>query len=186
VFDRWLPDQPPGRPALVIAPPSSGWLGQRGSEERAARWSVPGMHPAIAGVDPHTVDVKKVFAFAGKDLTVVAASERGTPLVSVADARDRRLVVWSFALADTNLKNAAAFPILLGDAIEWLAHPSYGAVRKPGLLRLPRQHLARRFACGPARDCGARGIGAIVRFKSPGLYLVEAAGVARGGGRERW
>ena len=176
VFDRWLPDQPPGRPALIIAPPSSAWLGQRGSEERAARWSVAGMHPAVAGVDPHTVDVKKVFAFAGKDLTVVAASERGTPLVSVADARDRRLVVWSFALADTNLKNAAGFPILLGDAIEWLAHPSYGALRKPGLVRLPGSTSRVVSPAGQPVTVVRAGTDSIVRLKAPGLYLVEAAG----------
>src|SRR6185503_15158009 len=38
IFDRWLPDQPPGRPALAIAPPASAWLGKRGDEEKAARW----------------------------------------------------------------------------------------------------------------------------------------------------
>jgi hypothetical protein len=176
VFDRWLPDQAPGRPGLIIAPPSSGWLGERGTEERAARWSAPGTHAAVAGVDPHSVDVKKVFAFTGKDLTVVAASERGTPLVSVADARDRRLVVWSFALADTNLKNAAGFPILLGDAIEWLAHPSYGVLRKPGLVRLPASTSRVISPAGQPVTVVRAGSDAIVRFKTPGLYLVEAAG----------
>ena len=176
VFDRWLPEQPPGRPALIIAPPSAAWLGQRGNEERAARWSVPGVHPAVAGVDPFSVEIKKVFAFAGKDLAAVASSERGTPLVSVADARDRRLVVWSFALADTNLKNAAGFPILLGDAIEWLAHPSYGALRKPGLLRLPGSTSRVVSPAGQPVTVVHAGTEAITRLKSPGLYLVDAAG----------
>jgi hypothetical protein len=176
VFDRWLPEQPPGRPALIIAPPSSGWLGQRGNEERSARWSAPGTHPAVAGVDPHSVEVKKVAAFTGKDLTVVAASERGTPLVSVADTPDRRQIVWSFALADTNLKNAAGFPILLGDAIEWLAHPSYGVLRKPGLVRLPGSTSRVVSPAGQPVTLVRTGTEAIVRLKSPGLYLVEAAG----------
>src|SRR5213076_3259055 len=64
VFDRWLPDNAPSRPALFVAPPSaSAWLGQPGDVERSARWSTPGTHPVVSGVDPFTVDVKRVRRF---------------------------------------------------------------------------------------------------------------------------
>ena len=176
VFDRWLPAEPPGRPALVIAPPPSSWLGERGAEEKAARWSAPGSHPVVAGVDPLTVDLKKVTAYTGKDLKAVAVSERNTPLVSVADAPNRRIVVWSFALGDTNLKNAAGFPILAGNAIEWLAHPSYGASRKPGLFQLPGGTSRVVSPAGQPVPIVRAGTDSLVRLKLPGLYLVDAAG----------
>jgi hypothetical protein len=137
VFDRWLPADAPARPSLFVAPPATGFLGQVGEIERSARWTVVGSHPAVAGVDPLTVDVKRVRGFEGKDAVVIARSERGTPLVSVVDRPDRRVVIWSFAPADSNLTNAPGFPVLAGDAIDWLGRPSYGVRQRPGPVRLP-------------------------------------------------
>ena len=114
IFDRWLPPAAPTQPALCIAPPASAWLGQPGAEERGARWVSPGTHAVIAGVDPLTIDVKRVRGYAGPELATLAASERGTPLVSVMDHPDRRVVVWSFSPADSNLSSAPAFPVQSG------------------------------------------------------------------------
>jgi hypothetical protein len=176
VFDRWLPADAPGRPALIIAPPAAAWLGQPGAEERAARWSAAGAHPVVAGVDPLTVDVKRVRAYTGRDLIPVALSEHGTPLVSVAEARDRRIVVWSFSPADSNLASAPGFPVLAGDAIEWLARPSYGVLRRSGPARLPAATARVLTPDGKPLPIVRAGESAVVRLASPGLYLVEAGG----------
>ena len=176
IFDRWLPAEPPGRPALVIAPPAAAWLGTRGAEERTARWVASAAHAVLSGVDPLTVDVKKVAGFSGEALTAIARTERGTPLISIQDGRDRRLVVWSFAVADTNLANAPGFPVLLGNSIEWLARPNYGGVRKPGLVTLPASTSRVVSPTGEQVPIVRAGSSAVVRLRSPGLYLVDAAG----------
>jgi hypothetical protein len=63
----------------------------------------------------------------------IARSASGTPLVSVGTADDRpRLVVLSFGPQDSNLAEAPAFPVLMGNAIEWLAKASAGGARRTG------------------------------------------------------
>lgn len=176
VFDRWLPADAPTRPALCVAPPAASWLGQVGALERSARWSAAGTHPVVSGVDPLTVDVKRVRSYEGRDLIAVARSERGTPLVSVVDDRDRRIVVWSFAPADSNLAAAPGFPVLVGNTIEWLARPSYGMLRHPGPIRLPASTTRVVSPDGQPLPIIRAGDSSAVRLRSPGLYLVEAAG----------
>jgi hypothetical protein len=176
IFDRWLPAEPPGRPALAIAPPPMEWLGTRSQEEKAARWTVAASHPVVAGVDALTVDLKKVTGYEGPALTALAKSDRGTPLVSVADTSDRRIVVWSFALADTNLANAPGFPVLMGNTLEWLGRPSYGVLRKPGPVRLPASTSRVVSPAGQPIPLVRTADGVVARLPQPGLYLVDAAG----------
>ena len=176
IFDRWLPNEPPGRPALAIAPPPAEWLGKRTDEEKAARWTVAASHPVVAGVDALTVDLKKVAGYEGPNLTAVAKSDRGTPLVSVADTSDRRIVVWSFALADTNLANAPGFPVLMGNTLEWLGRPSYGVLRKPGPVRLPPSTSRVVSPAGQPIPLVRTADAVVARLPQPGLYLVDAAG----------
>ena len=176
IFDRWTPAEAPRRPALFIAPPATAWLGVRGAEERAARWLGTAVHPVVSGVDPLTVDVKKVGGFTGEALLAVARTERGTPLISILDSVDRRLVVWSFAVSDTNLKHAQGFPVLLGNSIEWLARPAYGVLRKPGLVTLPASTSRVVSPAGEPVPIVRAGSSAVVRLRTPGLYLVDAAG----------
>ena len=176
IFDRWLPGEPPGRPALAIAPPPAEWLGKRGQDEKAGRWTVAASHPVVAGVDPLTVDLKRVTGYEGPDLNAVAKSDRGTPLVSVADTKDRRIVVWSFALADTNLANAPGFPVLMGNTLEWLGRPSYGVLRKPGPVRLPPSTSRVVSPAGQPIPLVRTADAVVARLPQPGLYLVDAAG----------
>lgn len=179
IFDRWLPPTPPTQPALCIAPPSSAWLGDPGAPEQAARWIVGGTHPVIAGVDPLTIDVKRVRGYAGKDLTTLAVSEKGSPLISVVDRPDRRVVVWSFSPGDSNLASAPSFPVLFGNTIEWLARPSYGVLRHAGPVELPASTARVVSPDGLSVAVVRSGDRAVARLMTPGLYLVEAGG-ARG------
>lgn len=176
IFDRWLPADAPSRPALAIAPPATAWLGARGAEERIARWVATSAHPVLSGVDPLTVDVKRVTGFTGEGLATIARTERGTPLISVQDTSSRRAVVWSFAVSDTNLTHAPGFPVLLGNSIEWLARPSYGVLRRPGLVTLPPSTSRVVSPAGEPVPIVRAGTSAVVRLRAPGLYLVDAAG----------
>jgi hypothetical protein len=176
VFDRWLPPSAPSRPALCVAPPDSAWLGKAGEIERSARWLAAGTHPVVAGLDPLTVDVKRVRGFEARDAAVIARSERGTPLLSVVDRPDRRLVIWSFAPADSNLVNAPGYPVLAGDAIDWLGRPSYGVKQRPGPVRLPGSTARVLAPDGKPIAVTNAGDTSAVRLPAPGLYLVDAGG----------
>jgi len=176
IFDRWVPAELPGRPALFIAPPAAPWLGRAGAEEAAPQWSAPGAHPVLSGVDPLTLDIKRARALELDGLVPVARSDKGTALVAVSDRTDRRFVVLSFALADSNLAAAPAFPIFMGNTIEWLAQPYYGVLRQPGPIELPASTGRLIAPDGSVVPLARAGDLAIGRLAQPGLYLVEAGG----------
>lgn len=176
VFDRWLPPAAPTQPALCIAPPASGWLGKPGADERGARWSTPGSHPVVAGVDALTIDVKHVRAYDGGDLVPLARSERGSTLVSAIDSRDRRIVVWSFSPSESNHASAPGIPVLFGNTMEWLARPSYGVLKRPGPVQLPASTSRVVSPDGKPVPLVRAGDRSVVRLSSPGLYLVDAGG----------
>jgi hypothetical protein len=179
IFDRWAPPAPPNRPALLLAPPPVSWLGTAGADEKAPHWIQPGNHPVLDGVDPLTLDIKRARGLQAPGLTVVAQSEKGTPLVLVADAVDRRLIALSFAVADSNLAFAHAFPVLIGNALEWLAQPSFGPSRRPGRVTLPGSTLRVTDHSGNTMPLVRAGGFAVATLGTPGLHLVEAGG-ARG------
>ena len=176
IFDRTAPAAAPTRPALVIAPPASEWFGPPASEEKAARWVAESAHPVLAGVDPLTVEVRRAHAYSAPGLTSIASSERGVPLVSVIDEQGRRAVVLGFAIGDSNLALAPAFPVLVGNALEWLAQPSYGMLRRPGPVELPRSTSAVVGPDGQPLPLSRVGDRVVVRLTRPGLYQVEAGG----------
>jgi hypothetical protein len=137
VFDGWAPAAPPGRPALLFAPPASTpWLTAppRGDEpnlspvpsdeERRPRWTSPAPHRVLLGVDPYTLVIDRARPYTSPTLLPIARSDRGTPLVYISDAPDRRVVVVAFGPGESNLTSAPGFPVLLSNALEWLARPS--------------------------------------------------------------
>jgi hypothetical protein len=176
IFDRVTPAAAPSRPALLIAPRAADWIGSFGPDERQPRWSYTGAHPLLAGVDAHTLDIRRAAGFEGSGWDVIARSENGTALVAVSETRDRRLALLTFAISDSNLARAAAFPVLVGNAVEWLARPALQSPRHPGLARLPgstRRVIAPDGAVLPLLRAGPD---AIAVLQAPGLYLVEGAG----------
>ena len=176
IFDRVAPAEAPARPALFIAPPRSALLGDLSPEEKAPRWIANSGHPVLHGVDPLTIDVKRAHGYTGPGLAAVAQSERGTSLVSVADTPERRAVVLGFAIGDSNLQFAPAFPVLVGNAIEWLARPSYGILRRPGPVELPASTARVTSPDGTAIPFTRAGDRVVARLTAPGLYQVEAGG----------
>ncbi|HEY7475603.1 MAG TPA: BatA and WFA domain-containing protein [Vicinamibacterales bacterium] len=185
VFDRWVPETPPTRPALVVAPPRAPWIGRAGSDEKNPRWSVSAAHPVLDGVDPLTVDIKYASGHgygSGSDQAgtfVIARSEKGTPLVSIVDLPDRRAIVLGFSVADSNLAFAPAFPVIVGNALEWLARPTFEASTQSGPLTLPgsvTRVVAQDGTVVPLLRAGDQNV---VTLQQPGLYRVEAGG-ARG------
>jgi len=176
IFDRWLPAQAPTHPSLCIAPPSTSWLVRGAAEELTPSWIQSSAHPILDGVDPLTLDIARARSYQAPALSAVAVSERGTPLVSVLDSADTRAVVLGFAVSDSNLASAPAFPVLVGNALEWLARPAAGEPRAPGPLALPASTSRVTSPDGAVLPLVRIGDRVLVRLQSPGLYLVETGG----------
>ena len=187
VFDGWAPAEPPGRPALLIAPPAeTPWLNTTPADappgvpapgvEVRPRWEAPGDHPVVRGVDPFTLIISRAHVYRSPALTPVARSSRGTPLVLVHASANRRQIVLAFGAADSNLPAAPGFPVLLGNAFEWLARPVSLTRVEPGPIELDAGIDRLR---GPdERDVSltrvdGRTIGVI---REPGLYIAEGGG----------
>ncbi len=185
IFDRWVPETPPTKPSLLVSPPMASWVTRPGSDEKNPRWTAASTHPVLTGVDPLTLDIKYASGnsvVSGPDnagQTVIARSEQGTPLISVVDLPDRRAVVVGFAVSDSNLAFAPAFPVIVGNALEWLARPTFEARSQSGPTTLPSSVTRVVAPDGTSVPLLRAGDQFVVNLQKPGLYRVETGG-ARG------
>ena len=174
VFDGWLPEQAPAEPALLIDPPASAWLGTRGAEETRPIWAPGATHPVLEGVDPALAQVARAQPVIRLSLQPIAMSEQGTPLVSVEDTGRGRQVVFAFSFADSNLAVTPAFPILVGNAIDWLGRPARDLHRQLGPNVLPAGTLRVLAPSGRSVPITKLDDRVLASLDAPGLYLVQS------------
>jgi len=178
IFDRAAPPTPSSKPALYIAPPAGAWIGSSADRiEAKPQWTTPTAHPLLAGVDPLTFSIERARVYEPAQLTAIARSAAGTPLVWVAEEPGRsRAAILAFGPGDSNLAAAPAFPVLIGNAIDWLGRPA-----APGARRIGRA----AFEASVLRVIGPGNVGLpliqipgerVVMLRSPGLYTAEASG----------
>jgi hypothetical protein len=182
IFDRWAPAVPPSRPALYFAPAAdtpwlSGTSGVAADEERRPRWEHAGSHPVLRGVDPLTIRIDRARGYSSPLLVTAARSARGTPLVSVSESAERRFVVVGFGPSESNLASAPGFPVLTGNALEWLAHPEpHARSLRPGLAsfsQVTSTVSGPRGESMPLTRVDGRAVGIL---RTPGLYVAEGGG----------
>ena len=174
VFDRWAPAQPPAQPALFIAPPPVSWLPAAAGPERPAVWArADESHPAVRGVDGRTLRFDEVLAYDLKDWNPLAFTARGTPLVAVREPGGVGHALFAFDLTRGNIANDPAFPVLVGDVLEWFARTSPVRVEQPGTIRLPADVTAIRRVDGGAVTLNRVGDVAVADLREPGVYLAE-------------
>lgn len=174
VFDRWVPQQAPSQPALYIAPPAAPWLPVAGQPERTAVWArADETHAAVRGVDGRTLRFDDVQAYDLKDWTPLAFSGRGTPLVAVREPNGVAQALFSFDLTRGNVANDPAFPVLIGNVLEWFGRAAPLRVEQPGSVRLPADVSAIKRVDGG--NISARRVGnvTIADLREPGVYLAE-------------
>ena len=182
IFDRWAPAVLPSRPALYFAPPPdtpwlSGTSGVAADEERRPRWENAGSHAILRGVDPLTIRIERARGYSSQLLVAAARSARGTPLVSVSESAERRFVVVGFGPSESNLASAPGFPVLAGNAIEWLAHPEARTRSlRPGLASFNEVTTSVSGPRGESVPLTRVNGAAVGMFRTPGLYVAEGGG----------
>ncbi|MEX2271632.1 MAG: hypothetical protein WD690_09185 [Vicinamibacterales bacterium] len=174
VFDRWAPAQPPSQPALYIAPPAMPWLALAGSPERSAVWArADDTHAAVRGVDGRTLRFDEVQAYDLEDWTPLAFTARGTPLVAIREANGIGQALLTFDLTRGNIAHDPAFPVLVGDILEWFGRAAPLRVEQPGSVRLPGDVSTMRRVDGGAVRLRRVGDVNIADLREPGVYLAE-------------
>ena len=180
IFDRTAPAAAPAKPALYIAPPAIPFLALNGTQlEVKPKWLTLETHPLLDGVDPLTFTIERARTSTSTALHPIAQSPGGTPLVSIGTATDRpRVVVFSFGPKDSNLAEAPAFPVLMGNAVEWVAKANAGGARRTGRSSFSA-------AIVRVKDPRGREIGLLnlrgqptAMLTAPGIYTAEASGGA--------
>jgi hypothetical protein len=129
-------------------------------------------------VDPLTFKIEKARPYGAAGLTTVAQSAGGTPLIYVSDTSARRFVVLTFGAGESNLASAPGFPVLMGNAIDWLVRPDARAAQTTGLASF-NETTATVTGPGGRQVQLARVAGrALGMLRAPGLYVAEGAGAA--------
>lgn len=174
VFDRWAPERAPAQPALFIAPPATKWLPMAGQAERSAVWArADESHAAVRGVDGRTVRFDEVQLYDLGEWAPLAFTSRGNPLVAVREPGGIAQALLTFDVARGNIANDPAFPVLIGDILEWFARASPVRVEAPGTLRLPGDVTAVRRADRGAAAFRHVGDVTVADLREPGLYLAD-------------
>jgi hypothetical protein len=130
----------------------------------------------VRGVDPFTLTVERARAYDWPDLVAVAQSTRGTPLVYVRESARSRAVLVTFGPAESNLTSAPAFPVLIGNALEWLTTATAARVWRPGLASFDRSVAAVTDPRGVDLPLVRVGPDVVAALRTPGLYVVQAGG----------
>ncbi len=178
IFDHWVPAEAPTRPALFVSPATDGWVG-KAVTEKSPMWTTALAHPVLRGVDPSTVTLERVRAVVSDAWTPVARSATGTPLVSVAETAEHRRVMLGFGFSEgeSNIALQPAFPVLLVNAIEWLARPSMGEQVRPGVVSLDAVVSRLTSPDGKLVAVTTFGDARLARITAPGLYLAQGGGM---------
>jgi hypothetical protein len=191
VFDRWAPAAPASRPAIYFAPPpDTPWLNRPGggsgadasdgpAEERRPRWEQAGSHPVVRGVDPVTLKIDRARVYRSPALVPVATSTNDTPLVYVSESPDRRVVVVAFGPTESNLTSAPGFPVLVGNALEWLARPGAPRALQPGMVSFEGAIASLTGPRGVSVPLARLGDATVGVLRDPGLYVAQGGGASR-------
>lgn len=181
LFDHWVPPTAPSKPALYISPmmgEGTEWLGTR-RDENDPTWATAERHAVLRGVDPATVTLERARAVESEAFTPIARSATGVPLVSVSESAEHRAVMLGFGLleAESNVALQPAFPVLIVNAIEWLARPTLAGQLRPGVVPIDAALTRVMSTSGDDLEIATFGDARLVRFPGPGLYLAEGGGM---------
>lgn len=190
IVDRVHPEVQPTAPTLYIAPPEAPTVTTKGStapeahattdapvvKEENPQWVIGPWHPLLQGVDVRTMVIERARSYAGAGLEPIAFSMTNTPLIYVHDAAEQRFVLLTFSVVDSKLMFAPGFPVFMGNAIEWLAHPVPSRTQRPGPATFAARVTSIQGPDGkpvPVTSIDSASRASLLR---PGLYQIKSGG----------
>jgi hypothetical protein len=173
VFDRFAPAEPPIRPALIIGAQSASWLKKADGfvgKPRFETWRED--HPVMRHVSLFDVTIDSAAKIDASNLTVLGASEAGTPLIVASDRP--RFVQTTFGLEASDFPYHAAFPIFLDNTIAWFGRERLALRRSPGIVEVPLAKAEVRTLDGKTISTHESVGGSVFEAADPGLYVASS------------
>jgi len=122
IFDRNLPTALPAGDVLFIAPPGSvsGIFGIASEDVGAVGRLTPATgDERLTFVDLEAVSVLKYRPLADVGWATPLITANDVPLLVAGERDGRRVVIFAFALADSDLPLQIAFPVLMSNLLDW-------------------------------------------------------------------
>lgn len=122
IFDNIAPPGPlaPGSYFFINSvPPREGYT-LEGTEDSPVLYDWDQQSALMRHVQMADVSIRRAKRIKLPQAARVLAESRETPLMSISESENRRILLWSFDLFESTLPMRAAFPILLSNALDWL------------------------------------------------------------------
>jgi hypothetical protein len=176
VFDQWVPQETPSRPALVIGAQKAPWLREPTGyvgKPRFETWMET--HPVMQHVSLYDVSVENAARLDTANLQVLAASASGTPLIVASESP--RWIELTFTLQASDFPYHAGFPIFLDNAIAWFGRERLALRRAPGIVEIPLAKAEVRTIDGTSMPTQDGVTGTVFEAADPGLYVASSGDI---------
>jgi hypothetical protein len=137
IFDRFVPAQP--APGIYLYPParqSPVKVSKAAERARITRWV--SSHPLAEGLHSLDVQFEEALIFAPEPGDQVVAESAAGPVIVAREAAGTKSVFFGFDPAAPALRNTLSAPLLLANALRWLAPDVFRGseirVAPPGLI----------------------------------------------------
>jgi hypothetical protein len=139
VFDRFVPPQAPGIPALYVAPPKGGAFGSvEGTVDGPLIDRSNPSEPLLRFVDLSAVHIGRARSVDLADgMRSVVSTTGGKPLVAAGRVNGQPVGLLTFALGDSDLPLQIAFPLLVSNFADLLLPPGHGVLPPSTALGQP-------------------------------------------------
>jgi len=142
VFDRFVPKQPPPGPALLIGARPANWLPARAGPASDPEIATANLrHPVLRDISLRDLYIEHgdYLKAPQDDATSVLLRTSDNRVLAIAHDGLPRWVLVGFDVANSNFGLLPAFPVFLGNSINWLADEPEILRGQPGVIPVPFQ-----------------------------------------------
>ncbi len=175
VFDRFAPVMPPPAGALLFRPAAAPWLPAVSSEianPGIADWNRA--HPLTIGLNWRDLRVRQARPVNVEASETVVAATQGA-LVAARRASSPWILV-GFASQDSSLPLQPAFPVFLGNALDWLTEAPAPLVLPLGAIQVPVPGAQVRNSAGASVPVVETADGVMFEALQPDVYTAHGDG----------